>query len=173
LSTQCSSPLPGTTFEREERCCGQRQQATMRTSFWRALLTISDMFAGFSTEMNTTPMSRMSPVARFVYREDPPMPRSHRIMWTAQSCSCSNAWTLSKSWTRTELPERSNTRAFPMQHPRMTILSKKRVCCCVLQDGDRARLRPDQSWVSSLHPSGRLAGVRDGAPHWFRPCCRR
>jgi len=36
-------------------------------------------------------MSQMSRVARFVCREDRPMPRSHRITWTAQSCTFSSA----------------------------------------------------------------------------------
>ena len=57
-------------------------------------------------------MSQMSPVARFVCREDHPMPRSHRITWTAQSCSSPNS-TLSKSSTRPELHRAIKYTRFP------------------------------------------------------------
>ena len=33
-----------------------------------------------------------------------------------------------------ELPERSNIRAFPTRHPRMTIWPKRRACCCARAD---------------------------------------
>src|SRR5258708_36988587 len=86
----------------------------------------SDAFAEFCREMTTSPMSQISVVVRFVCREGRPMPRSHPIMWIAQSCSSPSASTAPKRLTLTELLEQSNIRAFHMHHPRTTTSSQRR-----------------------------------------------
>jgi hypothetical protein len=63
------------------------------------------------------------------------LPRSRPIMSTAQSCSSLSGSMTWRKLTRLELPEPSNTRAFPMlqhQTERLTISTRKRDCCCVL-----------------------------------------